>query len=195
MERCDEVKWWADTYEETLLNALEGDEDDAYEFKMAFCDLEAQCDLFLNVLQEWRYCEDAERDFDDCTVALIGNRYNCVGYDDVEEDYYSLTSYESGLAQTEAGKRVMRKTKAEMLSSIGQAVGILLAYWDLRQRFDYLNATFDILREENASVLRIVKEIDEIYNAAAKEDFLEWHESTKALDRLLAELPDEAWIV
>lgn len=194
MEKCDEVKWWCDTYDETLLNALQGDEDDAYEFKIAFADLQAQCDRFLGVLQEWRYSEDAERDFDDCAVALIGNRYNCVGYDDFEEDYYSLTSYETSLAHTDAGKRVMRKTKAEMLSSIGQAVGILLAFWDLRQKFDYLNATFDILREENASVLRIVKEIDDIYEAAEKEDFMEWEENTKTMNRLLAELPAVAWI-
>lgn len=65
---------------------------------------------------------------DDCTVALIGNRYNTLGYDSEEEDYFSLTGYEQELAQTEAGKRLMRMTKAEMISTIGQCFGITLAF-------------------------------------------------------------------
>ena len=99
-----------------------------------------------------QYFEDFYREFDDATVALIGNRYNLVGYDSEEEDYFSLTSYEEGLAQTEAGKRLCRLTKTEMLSRIGWAFGLMLAFFDLRQKYDYLKATFDILRDENTSL-------------------------------------------
>ena len=49
------------------------------------------------------------------------------------------------MAQTEAGKRLMRRTKADMIATIGQCLGILLAFFDLRQQYDYLKATFDIL--------------------------------------------------
>ena len=40
-DSMDAIHWWSDQDEETLLNALDGDEDDAWEFKMAFSDLEA----------------------------------------------------------------------------------------------------------------------------------------------------------
>ena len=43
-EECEEVRWFTED-EETLVNALDGDEDDAYEFKMEFADLCAECQL------------------------------------------------------------------------------------------------------------------------------------------------------
>lgn len=38
-EACEDVHWYFDTDEDTLINALDGDEDEAYEFKMMFADL------------------------------------------------------------------------------------------------------------------------------------------------------------
>ena len=38
-EACDEVRYYWETDDDTLLNALDGDEDEAYEFKMALADL------------------------------------------------------------------------------------------------------------------------------------------------------------
>ena len=45
-ESCEEVHWFTDFDDgsETLINALSGDEDEAYEFKMAFADLCAECE-------------------------------------------------------------------------------------------------------------------------------------------------------
>lgn len=195
MDKCSDVHWWMDTDEETLLNALDGDEDDAFEFKMAFSRLEADCERVDQMLNELNWLDDFEQVFNDCTVALIGNRFEQIGYDDYEENWCSLTSYEAGLAETEAGKRVMRMTKKEMLSTIGQCVGILLAYWNLRQKFDYLSATFDILRNQNTSLLDTIKEIEKLYNAAEAEEF-HWSSSeTKQFDRLLGTLPEDVWIL
>ena len=42
-EECENVHWFCDTDEETLINALDGDEDEAYEFKMMFADFCADC--------------------------------------------------------------------------------------------------------------------------------------------------------
>lgn len=154
VEACNGVRYYIEQADndETLLNALDGDEDAEWEFRMAFADLSAKADELQMRLYEQDF-EDFYRDFDDATVDLIGNRYELVGYDSEEEDYFSLTSYEQGLAQTEDGKRLCRLTKAEMLSRIGWALGILLAFFDLRQQYDYLKATFDILRDENSSLL------------------------------------------
>lgn len=197
IEACYEIHWFADQDDETLLNALDGNEDDVWEFKLAFADLEAKADQLAAIIHDqfnWRGGDVPDRDFDDCTVALIGNRYRVVGFDSDEEDYLSLTSYERELAQTEAGKRLMRKTKADMISTIGQCVGTLIAFLDLRQSYDYLKATFDILRDENTSMLRQIKEIEKAYNEADAAGWYSWKDAVERFEQLLSCLPDRAWV-
>ncbi len=36
---CESIQWYVDTDDETLINVLDGNEDEAYEFKMMFSDL------------------------------------------------------------------------------------------------------------------------------------------------------------
>lgn len=195
MEACNDVRYYIEQADgdETLLNALDGDEDAEWEFRMAFADLAASAEQLQTILYDQDF-EDFYRDFDDATVALIGNRYNVLGFDAEEEDYFALTSYEEDLAQTEAGKRLCRLTKAEMLSHIGWAFGITLAFFDLRQKYDYLKATFDILRDENTSLLDAIREIEKAYDEMETDDFREYEDSTRRFDRLLAALPDRAWL-
>lgn len=190
-EACSDVRCYIEQNDETLLNALDGDEEAEWEFRMAFGDLDGQAEQLLSLLDKY----DIQEEYDDCTVALIGNRYNTVGYDGYEEDYFSLTGYEESLAQTEAGKRMMRHTKAEMLSIIGQCVGTLVAFLDLRQKYDYLKAAMDVLRNENTSLLKQIKEIDAAYGAAEEAGFERiWSPEVKRLDALLDTLPDRMWI-
>lgn len=196
-EACENIHFWIDQddNDETLLNALDGDDDDVWEFKMAFADLEASADQLRNSIHEAScYEDDFSRTYDDCTVALIGNRYRCVGFDTVEEDYYGLCGYERDLAQTESGKRLMRMTKAEMISTIGQCLGILVSFLDLRQQYDYLKATFDILRDENTSMLQQVKEIWTAYEEMDAADWTKRPELERRFDLMLANLPERAWI-
>lgn len=192
---CCDIRWFIDNDDETLLNALDGDDEEEYEFKMAFVDLEAKAEGLWSAIEEQQnlcWGEDFGRMFNDCTVALIGNRYDVIGYDTIDEDYYSLTNYEMELATTEAGKRLMRKTKAEMISTIGQCFGILMAFLDLRQQYDYLKATFDILRDENTSMLQTIKEIDAAYKAAMEAGL--YSKEMRDFDRLLEMLPQKAWV-
>ena len=192
---CNDVRYYIEQADgdETLLNALDGDEDAEWEFCMAFADLAASAEQLQTILYNQNF-EDFYRDFDDATVALIGNRYNVLGFDAEEEDYFALTNYEEDLAQTEAGRRLCRLTKAEMLSRIGWAFGITLAFFDLRQKYDYLKATFDILRDENTSLLDTIREIERAYAETEADDFREYKESTRRFDRLCAALPDRAWL-
>lgn len=189
-EACSDVHWFVDNAEETILNALDGDEEAEWEFKTAFADLEWKAEELMNAVREW----DIREEYDTCTVALIGNRYRTLGYDGLEEDYFALTGYQEELAYTEAGKKLMRRTKAEMLSIIGQSLGILVAFLDLRQQYDYLKATMDILRDENTSLLQTIKEINAAYEAADADGFYGWYESCKKFDRLLNSLPARAWL-
>ena len=187
-EACSDVAYYFPEGSDTLLDALDGDEEEAFEFQMAFSDLYAKVERLLYTLGEY----DAAQDYDDCTVALIGNRYNLIGFDSAEEDYFALTGYDSELAESEAGKRLMRHTKSEMISLIGQSVGILMAFLDIRQQYDYLKATIDILRGENQAMLQAVRQIETLYDKAQEEN--SWERDASAFDAMAAILPERIWI-
>ena len=186
-EACDNVAYYTDDMD-TLIDALDGNDEEAYEFRMAFSDLSARAtDLMEHIYEVDR------QEYDDCTVALIGNRYEMVGYDGFEEDYFSLTGYEAELSTTEAGKRLMRHTKKEMLSMIGQALGILLAFLDLRQQYDYLKATMDILTDSNHSILKQIREIEAAYEKVGAVKYPA-RKDMEAFDRMTALLPERMWV-
>ena len=86
-------------------------------------------------------------------------------------------------------------TESRVPKRFGQSVGTLLAFLDLRQSYDYLKATFDILRDENTSMLQQIKAIEAAYEEACCTDW--WHikkEAVERFDRLLEALPDRVWI-
>jgi hypothetical protein len=189
-EVCEKVTYFTAGGDETLLNALNGDEEEEYEFRMAFSDLAGKLDRLSDALRD----SNVRDYFDDCMVGLIGNRYRTVGYDTAEEDYFSLTGFEAELAYTECGKRLTARTKKEMLSIIGQCLGTATAFLDVRYGYDYLKTVFDILLDDNTALLRTVSEIAEAYDAAEAKDFACYAEETKKFDALVSRLPDMAWI-
>lgn len=210
-ETCADIHWWIDGEQDFLIDAL-GGEEEAFNFRFAFSDLETDAERLSDALREygWHIDRDddeeddeytaVERAFDDMTVALVGNRFRLVGFDDYEMDYFSLAGYESSLAETEAGKRVMRMTKKEMLSSIGECMGILLAYMDLQYKFDRLKATMDILEDKNSAMLDTIKDIEKAYDDWAKNTEY-YHgmeisynkETEERFNKLLETLPPEIW--
>ena len=189
IEACDEISYYANQDDDTLLCDLLGSEEEAFEFRMAFADLSGKASQLYDALQEAGW-----DNYDDCTVALIGNRYNAIGFDSYEEDYFALTGYDSELAQAEAGKRLMRLTKADMIATIGQSIGILVAYLDVRQDYDYLKAAIDVLRGENASLLRQIKACEAAYEDAAAARFRAWDPAAERFDALVMALPDIMWV-
>lgn len=165
--------------DETLLTALDDNEEEVWDFRFAFAGLCADCEK----LVEEFYNFDAE-DFDDCSVALIGNRFEAVGYDDWEEDYFNLCSYEQNLAHEDAGRRVMRRTKQEMLIEIGHTLGCILAFQNVEYKYLYLKATLDVLKDQNSGLLEAIKEIEKAYE----------NEDWKRIDYMLLNLPERIWI-
>lgn len=195
VEACNDVAWFAGDCD-ALTAALDGNDEEAHEFMLACSDLSGQAGLLLEQLYEVGEYDpdDVARQYDDCTVTLIGNRYDTVGFDTLQEDYFSLTAYDTELACTEAGKRLMRHTKPEMLSIIGQSVGILVAFLDVRQRYDYLQATLDVLRDESGSVLQAVKAINTAYENAEAARFQDFRQGAQEFERLLWAVPDRMWV-
>lgn len=195
VDACGDVAWFAGDID-TLTEALDGSDEEAHEFMIACSDLSSKAGLLLEQLYEVGECdpEGTARQYDDCTVALIGNCYDVVGFDTLKEDYFSLASYDMELAMSEAGKRLMRHTKAEMLSIIGQSVGILVAFLDVRQKYDYLQATLDVLRDENCSVLQVLKNINAAYERAEAVRFNDYHKEAQEFERLLWAVPERMWV-
>ena len=83
-EECESIRWYTDSEdgEDSLINALEGNEDEAYEFKMAFADLCAECErMFEDLQEEW-----VPECFDIFFVAAGVGDY--LGWDTYEGDYF-----------------------------------------------------------------------------------------------------------
>ena len=184
---CDEIRYFMED-DETLTAALDSNDEEAYEFKVLFMDLSAKCERLHECLQDNCVTDH----FDDFLVGMLGNRFNAVGYDGYEEDYYSLTSYDGGLAQRESGKRAMRLNKEQVLSVCGQCLGIIISFLDVRHSYDYLKASFDILKDKNTSILKTIKDIEALYEKAVEDGL--YGENIKLFDMYAAALPDEVWL-
>lgn len=194
-ETCEEVHWYTDSEDgnDSLINALSGDEDEAYEFKMAFADLCAECErMFEDLEEEW-----VPECFDFFFVAAgAGESYGgLLGYDEYEQDYYGIDCHDSW-AEDEAKKKLKQMTKDELIVAARQCLKIHSAYIGLRNRYDSMKAAIDILRDQNTGHLQVVKEIERLYEAAQeKQDWWAEHsEEWREFEQFTDALPPEAWI-
>lgn len=190
-EACDDVRYFWETDEDTLLNALDGDEDEAYEFKVMFADLCAECEQMYSDMNNG-YVPEC---FDILFVAVGAGSYGggYLGYDVYEQDYFGIDLPDS-FVEREGIKKLKRMTKDQIIECTAACLRVLYAYIGLRYRYDSLKAAFDILREENTGYLKMVRRIEELYEDAAREGFCEGSVATRDLDRMFDALPQEAWI-
>lgn len=198
-EKCEEIRWYTDSEdgEDSLINALDGDEDEAFEFRMAFADLCAECDKMEEDLSENEPI--LPECFDIFFVAVgAGETYGgLLGFDTYEGDYFGLGDFSDGYAEDEAKKKLKRATKDEIISAARQCFRIYNAYIGLRTRYDRLDAAIDILRDQNTGILQTVKEIDRMYEEASKDDWSrnEWDKASREWKRYTDILPEEAWVM
>lgn len=190
---CEDVHWFADTDEETLINALDGNEDEAYEFRMMFGDLCAECEKMLDDLdQEW--VPDC---FDRFFVAIgAGEDFGgLLGYDYYEQDYFGL-SCEEAFAEDDSKKVLKRLKKDELIAAARQCFKIYQSFISLSYRYDCLKATLDILHDKNTGYMQMVRQIEEAYERAEKETmgFCFYGKAEMELDRITGNMPQEAWI-
>ena len=194
-EACEEVHWFTDSDdgEDTLLNALNGDEDEAYEFKMEFADLCAECErMFEDLNEEW-----VPECFDIFFVSAgAGESYGgLLGFDEYEGDYFGIGCSDSW-AEDETKKKLKQMTKDELIASTRQCFKVFQAYIGLHNRYDSLKAAIDILRDQNTGHIQTVKEIERLYEEASKQQdrFAEYSKEWKEFERYTDALPQEAWI-
>lgn len=193
-DECYEVQYYVDGDEETLINALDGDEDDAYEFKMMFSDLVAECEQMQEDLRN-EYIPE----YFDLFFAAINKGGEMLGYDIYEHDYYGLSSFESGWANEEAVKKMKTLTKDKLIEAAQCCFGIYQAYIGLQHRYDCIKAALDILRDENTGYLQMIKQIEKLYEKANEEtNGFKWDlssfQSLRDFDRIIENMPPEAWI-
>lgn len=195
-EECENVRWYTDSEDGTdsLINALDGDEDEAYEFKMAFADLCAECDRMSEDLRE----EWVPECFDIFFVSAgAGDTYGgLLGWDYYEGDYFGINCSDS-FAEDEAKKKLKKMTKDELIAATRQCFKVYQAYIGLRNRYDSLKVALDILRDQNTGYLQVVKEIERLYEKASKDHWSRerWSKESREWKRYTDALPSEAWIM
>lgn len=192
-EACDEVRWF-ESDEENLVAAMDGDEDEAYEFRMAFADLSAELEQFCYDLED----ADVSGCFDELFPAVRAGCFDgYLGFDEHEGDYFGIEPYEYAWAEDEARKRLLRLTKAELLYAVGASLRICVSYLGIRYRYDCLKSAIDILRGRNMERIQLCKKIEDQYETAeASSDGFRFRfdEEVCKYDRLLEEVPQEYWI-
>ena len=192
-ELIGDVQWFIED-EENLVNALNGDEDEAYEFKMAFSDLAAELEQFEEDMND-AWIPDC---FDDLFPAVGADEFGgWLGYDSYEHDYFGLDPYEYGPAQKEAEKRICRLTKNELLEAVGACLKLYTAYMALQYRYDCLEASLKIIQEKNLEGLKLVKAIEEQYDKAEADSChfrYGYGREVDKLDRMLDQVPQEYWV-
>lgn len=194
-EECENIRWYTDSEDgnDSLINALAGDEDEAYEFKMAFGDLCAECDkMFEDLHEEW-----VPEYFDIFFVAIGAGNLDggLLGWDSYENDYMGI-SCTSSFAEDEAKKKLKFLTKDDLIAAARQCFKIYHSYIGLRNRYDSLKAAIDILRDQNTGYLQVVKEIEKLYEEASQETgpYRDWSKASMDWKRYTDTLPPEAWI-
>lgn len=190
-ETCEEIRWYTDSEdgEDSLINALDGDEDEAFEFKMAFADLCAECERMQEDLQE----EWVPECFDIFFVTVGAG--DLLGWDSYEQDYFGIDCTESW-AEDEAKKKLKQMTKDELIASARQCFKVYQAYIGLKNRYDSMRAAIDILRDQNTGYLQVVKEIERLYETVSEDHWTrnEYSKESREWKRYTDALPQEAWI-
>ena len=194
-EECENVRWYTESEDgnDSLIIALAGDEDEAYEFKMAFADLCAECDRMREDIEE----EWVPECFDIFFVAAeAGESWGgLLGWDSYEQDYFGI-SCDSSFAEDEAKKKLKQMTKEDLIAAARQCFKVYSAYIGLRNRYDSLKAAIDILRDQNTGYLQAVKEIEKLYEAASQDEWSrkDWSKESREWEQYTDALPQEAWI-
>ena len=186
----DVLYWWDNDGESTQLDTLIGDEEEAYELRMAFSTLASDCDqMWGDLKNEW-----VPEFFDDFFGGISQRGSMMLGFDSYEGDYFGLDdSYERELAQKECAKRLMTHTKAEIIEAYAICFRVAINYMALSSRYDGLKSYIDILHGTNTGFLAAVKRVEDLYEKITA-DFPR-REDKEEFDRLRNSMPPEVWLL
>lgn len=191
-EDAYDLRWTEDN--DALVAALDGDEDEACQFRMEFSDVEAEAARMLEDLQERWIPEEFDTFFP--AANMQGEMW---GYDNYQGDYFGLEPWENDYAQKEAEKAIGYLTKAQIIETAGYCLRIAMQYTALMYRYDCLRSAIDILKGQNEGLLNQVRAIESQYDVAEeKSEHFRYKyaaaDEIRKLDELASNLPDRIWI-
>ena len=145
-----------------ILESILG-EDESQEFKIMFSSLSNDIDGFMEDIQ----CEWVPECYEDFMVAITGKTdgIELLGFDSYEADYFGIGDY-SSMARHESQKRLERLTKRQIIEAGQQCFNIAFQYIGLRNRYDQLQASIDILRGETKGMFETINKINELHEKA-----------------------------
>lgn len=187
---AQDLRWTEDN--DALVSALDGDEDEAWEFRMAFSDLVSDAERMESDLDEGWVPEM----FDTFFPAVHGDD-EYLGYDSVEQDYFGIEAWENPYAERIAKEQLSRLTKSDLIDTAGACLRIAREYMAIMFRYDCLRAAIDILKGQNDGLLQIVRAIEAQYEKAEEQTVhFAYHfgEEERTLDKMLWNVPERLWI-
>ena len=174
---CSDVAY-AIQDEDIIEDAL-GSEEEAFEFRMAFSDLEYDLERMCDALRE----EWVPEYYDTFLPALhAGQLYS---YDEEEDDFAPISSWESQWEEKQARDKVKRLTKDQLIDAAAQCLSVIRMYIALRYRFDCLSGALDIIRGVNRGIIDAVNAINEAHEKGEYE----------RIDNLALYLPPDVWVM
>lgn len=154
------------------------------EYKEQFDDLSALAYNLDEAMTEY----DVEEHWNDMTVALLGQLYNVLGFDQQELDYFNLlNTFEEEWAQNEAVKRILQMTKKDMLMLFRKVLCTVILFYDIKAAHDCLTSIVEELDERAA----IMKRKDDIVNRLY-EDLT--GKSVEQFDEIAKNMPQRMWV-
>ena len=184
-EYLDEISSNGDPY------GYERDESGYYqEYKEQFDELSDGAYRLSEALNEYDYYSGdcSLRDiWDDMTVALLGYQEKVLGYDQVEEDYYTMLSYHEDLAVEESQKRLMRFTKEQLIKNFRKVLTTLILFFDIKASHDCLTSIVEELDLRGAILERKNEQINKLYEdltGSGSEEF----------DQIIKGIPPRMWV-
>ncbi len=171
-----------------IIDALDGDEDEASEFIMMFSQLNADAMTFHEELQEYGLPEH----FDKFFVAMSQSS-DLLGWDSYESDYFPFTwNYDSELARETAEKSLLHMTKTEIVKMAQSCFRVLMSYIAIKNRYDMLRAAYDTVLGKNHAYLQQVTDLMELSERVSESRCT--LQDDRRYDFLLSQMPQEVWI-
>ena len=192
-DTCCDILWDWDHDEAGTIEALcGGDSDEAGQFKVEISDLESEVEQMYEDLHGIELPEH----WDDFFVGIGKNTQvgNVLGWDEYECDYYPLDHYDINEAAELSRERLMRLSKSDILLLTGKALKIYTDFISLKTRYDCLSAAVEILKDGTTHHLHDIKELNDAYEDYTSHDSTKSYEGSKRIDRIIQNLPPEAWL-
>lgn len=157
-------------------------------YKEQFDDLSDGAYRLWDALDNSDYSDYSLRDiWDDMTVALLGYQEKVLGFDQVEEDYFSMLTFLEDAAVQEAEKRLMRFTKEQLIKNFRKVLTTLVLFFDIKAAHDCLTSIVEELDERGAILERKNEKINRLY-----EDLT--GANAKDFDEIIQGIPPRMWV-